>query len=118
MEKSRSFYKNRPERRFHDRDLRVLDGTVKYHKEFHPIEILNLSTTGAYAIADFTPELTVRITLNIEFCSGSTMVTGFVRRIGLSSLALHRQGGFGIEFTNFFTSYGQENLNHHLKDQA
>lgn len=102
------------ERRERDRDRRVLDGTLKYRGEFHAVEVLNVSEAGAFAVAPITPDLADAITLNIQLPDGSVMITGRVRRVGLSSRNPERQGGFGIEFTRFYTPIGRESLCTHL----
>jgi hypothetical protein len=42
------------------------------------------------------------------------MVTGRVRRVSLSSKLLPKSGGFGVEFTRFYTRVGLEELKNHL----
>jgi len=106
------------ERRTKSRDRRLLDATMKYRGQFHHIEVRDLSLAGAFAVAPVTPEMADSITLNIELpLLGSTvMITGRVRRVGLSSRAMERAGGFGVEFTRFYSSVGLESLQHHLQD--
>ncbi len=105
-------------RRTAERDRRLLDGTMKYRGQFHHVELRDLSASGAYAVAPVTPALTDSITLSIDMPHlGSTvMVTGRVRRVGLSSRALERAGGFAIEFTRFYTPVGRQTLGAHLAD--
>ena len=104
------------DRRSGERDRRVLEGTVKYRGAFFSVEVHDLSATGAYAVCEFTPCLKDSITLNIDFphMGGSVMVTGRIRRVGLSSRELQRQGGFGIQFTRFYSGYGKDTLVKHL----
>jgi hypothetical protein len=110
--------KSAPDRRGGQRDRRMLEATVKYQGQFHHLEVHNLSETGAYAVAPFTPMLADSLTLNIDMphLGGSVMISGRVRRIGLSSRALQRQGGFGIEFTRFYSPAGRQCLSAHLAD--
>ena len=105
------------ERRTRDRDRRLLEATMKYRGQFHHVEVRDLSLSGAYAVAGLTPDLADSVTLNIELphLGGTVMITGRVRRVGLGSRALERQGGFGIEFTRFYTSVGRQTLQHHLE---
>ena len=104
------------ERRTKGRDRRLLEATMKYRGEFHHVEVRDLSLAGAFAIAPVIPVLADSITLNIELpLTGETvMITGRVRRVGLSSRSLEQPGGFGLEFTRFYSSLGRQCLEHHL----
>lgn len=103
------------ERRAGSRDRRLLDGTMKYRGEFTGVEVINLSQHGAFIQAPFTPELYDIVTLTIGLPdSGSVMISGRVRRVSLHSKVLQRQGGFGIEFTRFYTTVGKSELGSHL----
>ena len=104
------------ERRQAGRDRRILDGTMKYQGQFLQAEIADVSESGAYVVAAAMPELADCVTLSIELpgLGGSVMVTGRVRRVTLSSRALRRPGGFGIQFTRYYTSVGRNTLKDHL----
>lgn len=110
--------KSAPERRVAARDRRLLEATVKYRGQFHHLEVHDLSESGAWAIGPFVPALADALTLNIDMphLGGSVMITGRVRRVGLSNRALARQGGFGIEFTRFYSPVGRQTLQSHLAD--
>lgn len=107
---------SRRDRRAGQRDRRLLNGTMKYRGEFVHVEVMNLSQAGAYVVATQTPALSDSVTLSILLpCCGSTLtVTGRVRRVGLGSRALSQPGGFGVQFTRFFSQVGREDLHHHL----
>ncbi|MBW1872876.1 MAG: PilZ domain-containing protein [Deltaproteobacteria bacterium] len=104
------------ERRQTGRDRRILDGTMKYQGQYMHVEVANLSESGAYVIAAAMPELADCVTLSIGLpgIGSSVMVSGRVRRVALSSRALHRPGGFGIQFTRYYTSVGRNTLKDHL----
>jgi hypothetical protein len=104
------------ERRAGSRDRRLLDGTMKYRGEFAGVEVINLSEHGAYIQAPFTPELydIVTLTIGLPDAGGSVMISGRVRRVSLHSKVLQRHGGFGVEFTRFYTSVGKSELGTHL----
>ncbi len=106
------------ERRSSGRDMRMLDGTMKYRGEFHHVEIHNISESGAWAVAPVTVGLSDCVTINVDLpeLGGTVMITGRVRRVGLSSRALDRQGGFGLQFTRFYTGEGKAVLKTHLQD--
>ena len=106
----------RPERRDGERDRRLLDATMKYRGEFMKVELYDLSESGAYIVAPCMPAYSDSVTITIElFHLGATvMITGRVRRIDLSSRALERRGGFAIEFTRFYSTWGRDNLRQHL----
>ena len=104
------------ERRTKNRDRRLLEATMKYRGEFHHVEVRDLSLAGAFAVAPVIPGLADSITLNIDLphMGGTVMITGRVRRVGLGSREFEREGGFGLEFTRFYSSVGQETLQQHL----
>lgn len=106
------------ERRSSGRDRRMLDGTMKYRGEFHHVEIHNISESGVWAVAPVTVGLSDCVTLNVDLpeLGGTVMITGRVRRVGLSSRELDRQGGFGLQFTRFYTGAGKMVLKTHLQD--
>jgi hypothetical protein len=106
----------RRNRRTADRDRRMLDGTLKYRGQFLEVELHNLSESGAFAVAPITPRLADLVTINIDLpeLGRTVMITGRVRRVGLSSRALSLPGGFGIEFTRFYSQDGQKTLHEHL----
>lgn len=98
------------------RDRRMLDATLKYRGEYMQVDLFDLSESGAYLVGPCTPTLADSVTINIELphLACTVMITGRVRRVGLSSRALERQGGFGIEFTRFYTQVGQNSLEQYL----
>ena len=104
------------ERRQTGRDRRILEGTMKYQGQYLQVEVADVSESGAYIVAAAMPELADCVTLSIGLpgIGGSVMVSGRVRRVGLSSRALRRPGGFGIQFTRYFTSVGRDTLKEHL----
>ncbi len=104
------------ERRSSERDRRLLEGTIKYQGRFFPVEILDLSENGAFLSAPVLPEWSDSVTLVVCLPDGvnSVMVSGRVRRFGLGSRNQDRSGGFGVQFTRFFTRAGQESLHRHL----
>ena len=104
------------ERRSGNRDRRILEATMKYRGGFHHVDVHSLSESGLYVVGSIMPRMTDSITLNIDLphLGGSVMITGRVRRVGLGSRALERQGGFGIEFTRFYTTVGRQTLLQHL----
>jgi Tfp pilus assembly protein PilZ len=106
----------RRERRGGQRDRRLLEGTMKYRGDFAQVEIVNLSDGGAYVVANQTPELADLVTLNIELpCLGcSVMISGRVRRVAPGSRAIPRAGGFGVQFTRFYSRVGRDSLQQHL----
>lgn len=106
----------RRERRAGGRDRRLLCGTMKYRGEFTAIEVMNLSEAGAYVVATQTPSLSDCVTLSIPLpcCGGGLTVTGRVRRVAPGSRALSQPGGFGLQFTRFFSSVGRTDLQRHL----
>ncbi len=106
------------DRRSSGRDRRVLDGTMKYRGEFHHVEIHNISESGVWAVAPVTVGLADSVTLNVDLpeLGGSVMITGRVRRVGLSSRELDREGGFALQFTRFYTGEGKRVLKTHLQD--
>jgi Tfp pilus assembly protein PilZ len=88
---------------------------MKYCGDFLAVEVFNLSKRGAFVVANRVPELSDSVTLAIDLPQGdSVMVSGRVRRVALGSRAISRPGGFGVEFTRFYTQVGRENLNQHL----
>ncbi len=108
--------KSRRERRDAGRDRRILDGTMKYRGEFMNIEVVDVSESGAFIIGPTVPEFSDSVTLAIELpaVGGSVMVSGRVRRVTMSSRIMRRSGGFGIEFTRYYTQVGQDSLHKHL----
>jgi Tfp pilus assembly protein PilZ len=104
------------ERRAARRDRRVLGGTMKYRGQFMSVEILNLSSGGAYLVAPTVPDRadTVTIVLDLPLSDGPVMVAGRVCGMTLSSRTLDRPAGFGVRFTRFFTTLGQDCLQKHL----
>jgi len=104
------------ERRAGRRDRRVLEGTMKYQGDFIPVEVIDLSEHGAYVLAPIMPELCDIVTLNIGLAGvgNSVMISGRVRRVALGSRVMSRQGGFGIQFTRFYTGVGRHALKEHL----
>ncbi len=104
------------ERRTGKRDWRILEGTMKYQGEYTQIEVINLSDNGAYVIAPCVPQLSDGVTLTIVFpgLGSSIMVTGRVRRVSPGSKVLQKLGGFGLQFTRFYTNAGLKVLNKHL----
>ena len=106
------------ERRTKGRDRRLLGATMKYRGQFHHVEVRDLSLAGAFAVAPVIPGLADSITLNIELpLTGQTvMITGRVRRVGLTNRALEQPGGFGLEFTRFYSHLGRQSLEQHLTD--
>ena len=104
------------ERRTTPRDRRILDGTIKYQGCFLNVEVTNVSESGAYVVAPVVPEQADCITLAIGLPSlgTSVMVTGRVRRVGIGSRVMHRPGGFGIQFTRYYTRVGHSSLKEHL----
>jgi hypothetical protein len=89
---------------------------MKYQGEFIPIEIIDLSENGAYVLAPTMPELCDIVTLNIGLAGvgNSVMISGRVRRVALGSRVMLRPGGFGIQFTRFYTRVGRDALQEHL----
>lgn len=104
------------ERRAGRRDRRVLEGTMKYQGDFIPVEVIDLSEHGAYVLAPIMPELCDIVTLNIGLAGigNSVMISGRVRRVALGSRVMSRQGGFGVQFTRFYTRVGRHALQEHL----
>jgi len=112
----RSRNTGRRNRRAGQRDRRLLSGTMKYRGEFTTIEVMNLSEAGAYVVASQTPALSDCVTLSIPLpcCGGGLTVIGRVRRVAPGSRALSQPGGFGLQFTRFFSSVGRADLQRHL----
>ena len=106
----------RPERRLGERDRRLLDATMKYRGEFVKVELYDLSETGAYVVAPDMPMLCDSVTFTIDRPQQACaiMITGRVRRVGLSCRALAKRGGFGVEFTRFYSKVGRMSLEQHL----
>ena len=106
----------RPERRLGERDRRLLEATMKYRGEFMNVELFDLSETGAYIVAPCVPAFAESVTLTVELVhlGATVMITGRVRRVGLSSRVLERSGGFAIQFTRFYSDWGRNNLRQHL----
>ena len=104
------------ERRATHRDRRPLDATMKFCGAFTRVVIGNLSEGGAYIITPTLPALSDSITLNINLAAegASVMVTGRVRRVALASKTLQSPGGFGVEFTRFYSPIGRLSLLRHL----
>jgi hypothetical protein len=104
------------ERRAGRRDRRVLEGTMKYQGDFIPVEVIDLSEHGAYVLAPIMPELCDIVTINIGLAGigNSVMISGRVRRVALGSRVMSRPGGFGIQFTRFYTRVGRHALKDHL----
>ncbi|HOX42346.1 MAG TPA: PilZ domain-containing protein [Myxococcota bacterium] len=105
------------DRRGSRRDRRVLDATLKYAGRFSEVEVLDLSERGAFVVADDeVPVLADTLTLAVELPEEGTsvLVVGRVRRVGLSSRELGRRGGFGVEFTRFYSDGGRRSLSRHL----
>lgn len=104
------------ERRAGRRDRRVLEGTMKYQGDFIPVEVIDLSEHGAYVLAPIMPELCDIVTINIGLAGigNSVMISGRVRRVALGSRVMSRPGGFGIQFTRFYTRVGRHALKEHL----
>lgn len=108
--------KPRRERRTTSRDRRILEGTIKYQGCFFNVEVTDVSESGAYLVAPVVPEHADCLTLAIGLpaLGKSVMVSGRVRRVGLGSRVQHRPGGFGIQFTRFFSRGGHDSLKEHL----
>ncbi len=104
------------DRRATHRDRRPLEATMKFGGMFSRVVVANLSEGGAYIITPALPALSDSITLNITLPEegASVMVSGRVRRVALSSKALQTPGGFGVEFTRFYSPAGRLNLLRHL----
>jgi hypothetical protein len=104
------------DRRAGIRDRRILTGTLKYFGEFLPVDIQNLSETGAYLVGPAIPRLDdcLILTFDLPSADGAVMVAGRVRRVTLESRVLERPSGFGIEFTRFFSAPGRRLLQTHL----
>ena len=104
------------ERRAGHRDRRVLEGTMKYRGDFIPVEVIDLSENGAYLLAPIMPELCDIVTINIGLAGlgNSVMISGRVRRVALGSRVMSRPGGFGVQFTRFYTRVGRHSLQEHL----
>ena len=104
------------ERRAGRRDRRVLEGTMKYRGEYIVVEVIDLSEHGAYVLAPIMPDLCDVVTLNIGLAGigNSVMITGRVRRVALGSRIMCRPGGFGVQFTRFYTRVGRHALEEHL----
>ena len=104
------------ERRAGHRDRRVLEGTMKYRGDFIPVEVIDLSEHGAYLLAPIMPELCDIVTINIGLAGlgNSVMISGRVRRVALGSRVMSRPGGFGVQFTRFYTRVGRHALQEHL----
>ena len=104
------------ERRAGRRDRRFLEGTMKYRGDFIPVEVIDLSEHGAYLLAPIMPELCDIVTINIGLAGlgNSVMISGRVRRVALGSRVMARPGGFGIQFTRFYTRVGHHALQEHL----
>jgi hypothetical protein len=104
------------ERRAGRRDRRVLEGTMKYQGDYVPVEVIDLSEHGAYVLAPIMPELCDIVTINIGLAGvgNSVMISGRVRRVALGSRVMRRPGGFGVQFTRFYTRVGRHSLKEHL----
>jgi hypothetical protein len=105
------------ERRGSRRDRRLLEASLKYAGRFSEVEVHELSERGAWVVAeDEVPVLSDAVTLVVDLpeAGASVMVVGRVRRVGLTSRVLGRRGGFGIEFTRFFTEGGKHTLSRYL----
>lgn len=101
------------ERRASRRSRILLEGTIKYAGQFVPVEVTDLSESGAMVRCPLLPEFSDSATLAIVLPDGSPVtVTGRVRRFALGSRECY--GGFGIEFTRFYTQTGRESLRRHL----
>ncbi len=101
------------ERRTSGRSRILLEGTLKYAGQFVQVDITDLSESGAMVRCPVLPEFSDSATLAIRLPDGGPiMVTGRVRRFSLGSRECC--GGFGIEFTRFYTQSGREMLREHL----
>jgi hypothetical protein len=113
----RLLQKKSSERRGAQRDCRVLEATLKYAGRFCEVEVLDLSEGGAFVVAeDEVPCLADALTLAVELPDEGTsvLVIGRVRRVGLTSRELGRRGGFGVEFTRFYSDEGKRSLSRYL----
>ncbi|MBN2496162.1 MAG: PilZ domain-containing protein [Deltaproteobacteria bacterium] len=106
----------RRERRGAERDRRLLEGTLKYRGDFCSVELLDLSAQGAFVTGPALPGLSDSVTINIDLPlgGGTVMISGRVRRVAMGSRALERAGGFGVEFTRFYSQAGQSSLRRYL----
>jgi Tfp pilus assembly protein PilZ len=104
------------ERREGQRDRRILDATMKYQGAFSGVEVRDVSQSGAYVVADAVPCLsdTVTLALDLPSLGGSILVSGRVRRVTIGSRLYKRDGGFGVQFTHFYSYSGEEILRRHL----
>ncbi len=108
----------RHERREGRRDRRILDATMKYQGTFTDVEVKDVSQSGAYVVAEAIPCLSDTVTLALDLPSfgGSVLVSGRVRRVTVSSRLYERDGGFGVQFTHFYSYSGKEILCKHLSN--
>jgi Tfp pilus assembly protein PilZ len=108
----------RHERRKGRRDRRILDATMKYQGTFSDVEVRDVSQSGAYVVAEAVPSLSDTVTLALDLPSfgGSVLISGRVRRVTLSSRLYERDGGFGVQFTHFYSYSGKEILCKHLSN--
>ncbi len=106
----------RRERRVSPRDGRKLHGTIKYRGNYKKVTISSLNEKGAYVIVDDVLHLGDGVCLSIRLPGeGETvMVTGEVRRVGLSSRIQNRPSGFGLAFTRYYTQMGKHSIERHL----
>jgi hypothetical protein len=106
----------RHERREGQRDRRILDATMKYQGAFSGVEVRDVSQSGAYVVAEAVPCLsdTVTLALDLPAIGGSVLVSGRVRRVTMGSRLYDRDGGFGVQFTHFYSHSGEEILHRHI----
>lgn len=107
-----------PERREGNRDRRVLDATMKYQGAYSGVEVLDVSESGAFVVAGAVPNLsdTVTLALDLPSLGGSIMVSGRVRRVTMGSRIYKRDGGFGVQFTHFYSHSGEQLLRQHINN--
>jgi PilZ domain. len=104
------------ERREGQRDRRILDATMKYRGTFSGVEVRDVSQSGAYVVADAVPCLsdTITLALDLPTLGGSVLVSGRVRRVTIGSRIFERDGGFGVQFTHFYSHSGKDILHRHI----
>ena len=71
---------------------------------------------GWFSARSMVPEFADAVTLNIELpdLGCTVMISGRVRRVAPGSRELDRLGGFGLEFTRFYSGVGRDSLRQHL----
>jgi Tfp pilus assembly protein PilZ len=106
------------ERREGWRDRRILDATMKYQGIFSGVEVRDVSQSGAYVVAEAVPNLsdTVTLALDLPTVGGMVLVSGRVRRVTIGSRVNARDGGFGVQFTQFYSHSGKDILRKHLSN--